>query len=271
MARKFLNPNMVEGNLKYNEKEGNIMNVAVIACMDEDAKIVGIKLGILGSLITKHNSGKPELFPESTRNIIDNNRDTIINAFKNVADKLGCVFGACSHPGCGAASAQGFNENESKTATSKLYNDSYFGHLPIADEPLLAGKINGLSVYGYMGRSVEDHHHKAEWLDFTVGGGISYEEDKKRSLGGKALIVSADWVTYALDAGVSENDIKEILKVQLKIAVEIAPEIKKKYQGKEDFIRTFDASESRADKCLAKEIAERNKRIVNEVIREFSG
>ena len=174
MTNRYEGGNIEKGSYESRENipEGK---VGVVACMDDDAHIDGVKFGFVASLVTVMKTGNQELFPDSVRLVIDRNREKIFRALGKVAKQLNMPLGVSSHPGCGGAALQNIDvQNELNKLTksqSEKAGVKYVGCLPVAYRSTQI--IGEKGIFGYMAREESDHiHGDACYVDITVGGGI---------------------------------------------------------------------------------------------------
>lgn len=269
MTNRYEGGNIEKGS-RYESRE-NIPEgkVGVIACMDDDAHIDGVKFGFVASLATVVKTGNQELFPDSVRLVIDRNREKIFRALGKVAKKLNMPLGVSSHPGCGGAALQNIDGQDELNKLTKTQSEKagvkYVGCLPVAYRPTQI--IGEKGIFGYMAREESDHiHGDASYVDITVGGGIDDESKLKRvkKRGGKqAFELSADWVSYALKDGMSKGDVGLILRTEINIAKAIINKAGNKFEG----VEIYNAG------LLGNDINETddNTRTVNELLAELDG
>jgi hypothetical protein len=181
------------------------------ACIDEHVIIYGVKFGIVGSGITRLGGGNQDIYPDRLRALVNHARPYINRGLKSVTESIGLEFGVTSHAGCGGAALQGIEASEVALETEKVCEEdgvSYFGHLNT--DP------NGK---GYMMRGERNHKHTASFANFTIGGGITKKEkDIKTEKEGEFFDISVDWAASALNQGLGEGEIIEILLLQMRIS-----------------------------------------------------
>lgn len=212
----------------------------VIACMDDDIHIAGIKFGFIASLVVQMEKGDQGLFPDSIRCLIEDNRAVIFKSIQKAAAKCTLGLGSTSHVGCGGAALQEINDQTELDDLTKIqserYGINYYGRLSDALKPQPLDY--NPRVWGYIARSeAVTTHENVAYIDISVGGGITDGEKNNRYQyrGKKAFELSADWIACALDEGMLEEEILALLMTEINIAKAIILKGKNQFRGCEIF------------------------------------
>lgn len=201
--------------------------VGVIVCMDEDITYGEnvIVFGVAGTALAKVGPGDQQLFPDKSRRLTSKVRPAMFKALQSICNLMSLPLVSTSHINCGWAGAQGIDHNDVPGLTKALSQASgidYLGHIQSGPVPAEVGNSN---VCLSLNREATDHHHKARRIVVTVGGGITqgelelFEADNY----GDAFIISADWLSAAVDVGqISAQEALDFIALQIDIADGIA-------------------------------------------------
>ncbi len=239
--------------------------VAVVACMDEDLDYGAgtVVFGTAGSLITRIGGGNQAVYPDTKRELVARTRTAVFTELAKLAKAMGMKLYVTSHEGCGAGAAQEVKGQEALEAVTKTLCDelslAYAGYIPHGEAPVAIGDSG---VMAYIGRPEAEHHHGAQRIIITVGGGITEGEiEMVEGDGyGDGFVVSADWVAGALATGsITEEEAMDWLALHVDIADGIADGV-----ASTSSVRIYNANR------LDKTTADANHRLVVAMLKKFS-
>jgi len=245
----------------------SLFRSATVSCMDEgyEPALGEIHFGLVASGVTKKEGGNIEMYSLEDRLLMEKARPVILRGLRWVADMMGIVgnLKVTSHQSCGGAGAQGIGEDNvaDLTKIQSVVGDKrivFANHIPYkekAEEVPDDSDITDNQVYARMTRKPEDHHHTADRIEITIGGGIDHTEkiDEQHK---NSFIISAEWIPYALQNGLTKEDITRILKLQMGIAIKI--------MRRDLPVAIFDAGR------LPAHIVEENRKIVVDILQSLT-
>ncbi len=214
--------------IEQHEFEPVSARVAVATCMDEALtfKKGAIVFGLGGTAVSTPARGNLELFTPEHRKLIDLVRPTIYTSLTKLSRSLDAPLAFTSHRGCGWAKGMGIHPDEVSEVTEKVIENAgldtrlFAGHIDHHHKPQPIGKDGKLGAC--IIRPPEEHLHSAESIIITTGGGITPEEKQiLENEHGASFIISADYVSRALQFGLKSNYLEQFLNLQIDVAYHI--------------------------------------------------